>query len=249
MGGATVLQMIWRGDIEAAEGPAAQRLQQFLAMLFPVHSLWLSAAHEHPARVCEAETELMPGLPLGDVLTEELGLDVPYGAMVVVDGAGALDTAADDHEISHRLGAVTAEVLLGAIRRGVFPLRRETDALYVMACACARIVAAPDRTRIGLRPGAFREGLAVGLASYWSGSGATGSMSRGLAVGADFLTCPKLRSYLKSLDAGFSAPAPAQVEEATMPAGALRGYEGWLRALRRSVMAELDRLESREFTN
>ncbi|MGC9370093.1 MAG: hypothetical protein ACP5DX_11195 [Paracoccaceae bacterium] len=218
-----------------------------LKALLPLRTVHLTAKTGID-RVCiiPDETELMPALPLGDVLVEELELDVPYGTMVVITEAEQQPIPMSDEDISYNLGIVVGNTLLGVISRGVFPLHRESTALYVMGCSYHNMANGSGLQHLGLKPSQFRAGLAGALGAFWSGAGTSRIETSGLFLQPDFLASPKLRRYLKTLDAGFSAPPPDQVGAGLMhfPGGA-RSYEDWLGLVERAVTEKLATYQNR----
>ena len=209
--------------------------------LLPLHTVHLTAK-SGVDRVCiiPDETELMPALPLGDVLVEELGIDVPYGTMVVITEAEQQLMPMSDEDISYNLGLVVGNTLLGVISRGIFPLHCESTALYVMGCSYHNMASGSGLQHLGLKPSQFRAGLAGSLGAFWSGAGTSRIETSGLFLQPDFLACPKLRHYLKSLDAGFCGPAPEQVSAGLMHfPGGTRGYEEWLGLVEQTVSEKL----------
>ncbi|RVV96855.1 hypothetical protein EKE94_16035 [Mesobaculum littorinae] len=180
--------------------------------LVPAETLFLTATAGIGAPVVLSdEAELMPALSLGDVLAEEMDLDVSYGTLVVIEPAGI-----DPHARagSRHLGRILAEILLCVMRRGVFPLERETDALYLMACGFGRLSDTPRLSALGVRPAEFHDGLARGLGRYWSGAEATGVCETGLFSGPEALTSPETRAFLRALDPGFSVSDLSRIEAA-----------------------------------
>lgn len=230
----TLLELVWQGAIRPADGVAARQLARLLKDLLPVDCICLTATSGlRRSRVLSDETELMPALPLGDVLAEEMGLDVPYGSLVVIEEAGQAS-------VSRRLGAVVAELLLGVVRLGMFPLHRESDALYMMACAFARRGAGHP----GIDSADYRSGLAAGLGAFWTGTPDGQAEPSGLFDDPDFLENPALRAYLSRLDAGFRAPLPQDVPQdlLAIPEGVF-GYEAWAERVARAVNAAMARSE------
>lgn len=218
-----------------------------LKALLPLRAVHLTA-RTGVDRVCimPDETELMPALPLGDVLVEELGLDVPYGTMVVITEADQQPIQMPDEDMSYNLGIVVGSALLGLISRGVFPLRRESSALYVMGCSYHNMASGSGFQHLGLTPTQFRAGLAGSLGAFWSGAGTSRIETSGLFVQPDYLACPKLRRYLKTLDAGFSAPEPEQVGAALMHfPGGTRSYDEWLGLVEQAVTEKLGAYQAR----
>ncbi len=93
----SLLESIWDGSITALPAGADCRIAREITRLVRVPVLSLGASRPMgDLRVWPEALELMPGVTLGDVLAEELGLDVPYGALVVVEAtegaaAGRMD--------------------------------------------------------------------------------------------------------------------------------------------------------------
>lgn len=240
-----LLELIWQGAIAPATGHDARRVARALSAFLPLRTVMLTAsAGLDRSLLLPDTTELLPELPLGDVLAEELSLDVPRGSLVLICDAALLAGPVHDDDLSYELGMLVAEALLGVIRRGVFPLDRETDALYAMASSCHRMVGGAGFRHLGLVPAQFRAGLAAGLCTYWAGARSARSDTSGLFLRPDFLESPRLRDYLGRLDASFSAPG-------RIPAGLMLftggpcGYEAWLDRVERAVTAELRRSPAR----
>ncbi|TGD61878.1 hypothetical protein EYC08_17570 [Tabrizicola sp. WMC-M-20] len=160
----------------------------------------------HQPVVLLDSTELMPGVAAGDVVAEELGIEVPYGSVIVIDniinhairvGPGA----------SGNFGHVIGEMLLRLMAGGEFPLGAETNALYRMACACQKFFDDASHTGLGLDMRFFRTGLATALGAYWAGTGpAARYFTRPDALGS-----ANVLAYLHDLDASFRVPEPASV--------------------------------------
>ncbi|MDP5346988.1 MAG: hypothetical protein NWQ32_01170, partial [Paracoccaceae bacterium] len=97
-----LLELIWQGDIKLGIGPGARRLQRAMAALLPLRVVCLGAT-SGVDRSClmTDDAELLPELPIGDVLAEELSIDVPAGSLVVVREADLLSRPMLDDEISY----------------------------------------------------------------------------------------------------------------------------------------------------
>lgn len=236
-----LLELIWQGDIATLRGKKAQRMAGLLKALLPLRAVHLSAKAGID-RVCVMldETELMPALPLGDVLVEELGVDVPYGTIVVITEDDQQTVQATDEDMSYNLGIIVGSALLDVISRGTFPLQRESSALYLMGCSYHNMANSSGLQHLGLKPMHFRAGLAASIGAFWSGAGTSRTDTTGLFVQPDFLACPRLRSYLKTLDAGFSAPEPDQIGARLMHfPGGTRSHGEWLALVETAVMEKL----------
>ena len=84
-----LLEQIWGGAVSAWKSGEKGDIARGIAALLPVETICLSNAAPHLApRILPESTELSPGLCLGDVLAEELGLTVPFGAVIVFEEVG-----------------------------------------------------------------------------------------------------------------------------------------------------------------
>lgn len=177
---------------------------------------------------------MMPALPLGDVLVEELGVDVPYGALIV------LREASSAAPVSYDAGLIMGEILLTVLRSGMIPMARETDALFAMAASYDQIVEASGFRHTGLDRDEFRLGLAASLGAYWSGARRAGADTCGLFDRPDFLRRSELLNYLRALDACFTLSGAEAVPARLMLAqGGTRGFEAWTGEISATVAAQI----------
>ncbi|EAQ01995.1 hypothetical protein OB2597_20261 [Pseudooceanicola batsensis HTCC2597] len=198
------------------------------------HVLLTAETGRAPVEVLMDDAEMMPALPLGDVLVEELGLDVPYGALVVLRDAGS------PAPVSYDAGTILGEILLGLLRTGLFPMDRETDALFAMAASYDKLVEASGFRHSGLDGCEFRLGLAASLGAYWCGARQAGADTCGLFDRPDFLRQPELLRYLRALDASFSLTDAEAVPARLMLAqGGTRGFDDWMQHVGQVVSAEI----------
>jgi len=80
-----LLENIWKGDIKAAQSRKLLQIKHLLGLILPLRIVCLSTSSAMTcSRIVSEETELLPNLPLGDVLVEELSINVPLGSMVVI---------------------------------------------------------------------------------------------------------------------------------------------------------------------
>ncbi|MBB05916.1 MAG: hypothetical protein CML03_10425 [Pseudooceanicola sp.] len=235
MGQDRLLEDIWVGRIRATRNNEGKILSRQLRALVPVHHVLLSA-QETVDRVAVRtdDTEMMPALPLGDVLAEELKIDVPYGALVILRDAGS------SGPLSYDAGMMLGEVLLTVLRSGLFPMARETDALFAMAASYDQLVEASGFRHTGMDSEEFRLGLAASLGAYWSGARRAGADTCGLFDRPDFLRRPELMRYLRALDASFTQTRAENVPARLMLAqGGTRGFEDWMQDVGRVVAAQI----------
>lgn len=230
-----VLENIWTGRIRAARGGSATDLSRQLRALLPVHHVLLTAeACVDRVSVMLDDAELMPALPLGDVIVEELGVDVPYGALVILRDAGSTGP------VSYDAGLILGDVLLNLMRTGLFAMDRETDALFAMAASYDKLVEASGFRHSGLDRTEFRTGLAASLGAYWSGVRNAGADTTGLFDRPDFLRRPELPRYLRALDASFSCTGADDIPTRLMlPVGGTRPFDEWVQHVGQVVSAEI----------
>lgn len=215
-----VLRSVWQGDVRPGDSTSARGFARAFQDIIQVRTLPLRLAGQSAPVVMAEDVELMPALPLGDVLAEELGLDVPYGTLVVLlpeDGPCATGRTG----LSRALGMAVAETLLLAIVQSGLPVDRQTDALYICAHAAARLTATAALHRRGVDRPAFGLGLAAGLAGFWRAGPLALVDEAALFARPDFLWSPDLAAHLQRLDPAFTAPDPARI-----PGDLLRVSEG-----------------------
>ncbi|MWD28458.1 hypothetical protein E0K89_013315 [Aquicoccus sp. SCR17] len=232
-----MLELVWEGAVQPAEGRGAARLRRLLKAMLPVRIVCLSAATGiDRVTVLPDELEVMPALPLGDVIAEELPVEVPYGSLLLICDADVFQPEPTDAELSYDLGIAVGQTLLTVLRRGIFPLERENEALYVMACAFDRMAQGTALQHLGMVSGEFSKGLAGVLAGYWSGSRLGGTERGGLFLRPGCLGSPELRSYLRTLDPTFAAPAHGRVPAGLLAfPGGTRSFQDWLERVRVTV--------------
>gem|GEM_PF-4270135 len=80
-----LIAQIWGGDLSEGESLQGSPLAGLLESLMDVQVITLASDAEmkRPIAVME-ETEILDGASLGDVLSEEMGIEVPYGALILV---------------------------------------------------------------------------------------------------------------------------------------------------------------------
>lgn len=114
-----LLQGIWDGTItvlpDGQKGPVAEALMRIVSV--PTVSL-ASRMSLGGVRLLPESTELLPGASLGDVLVEELGIEVPYGAIVVLEDESAAPAGeVDDGRLRILIERALLDVVLPADSR------------------------------------------------------------------------------------------------------------------------------------
>ncbi len=229
-----ILELVWQGAVRPMSVTESSRLRRVFKAMLPMRIVCLAAAAGvSRISVLSDELEVMPALPLGDVIDEELGIDVPYGSLLVLCDEDSVTQPMAYEDLSFDMGTAVGKVLLTVLRRGIFPLERENEALYVMACAFDRMARTSEMQNLGLIPGEFSKALAGTLGAYWAGSQLMPQDRCGMIPDCGYLASPELRQYLMMLDPGFAAPAYGQVPSGLLAfSGGPRSFPEWLEQVR-----------------
>lgn len=205
-----LLRSIWREDVRVGDNATSRAFARGFQDIIQVRTLPLRIAGTEAPVVMAEDTELMPGLPLGDVLAEELELDVPYGTLVVMlpETGPCKDMP---HGLSRAFGQAVADTLLLAVVQSGLPVDRQTEALYYCAHAAARMTACAALHRRGIDRRAFGLGLGIGLSGFWRNGALSLPEPAEIFTRPDFLWTSELVAYLRRLDPAFSAPDPAAI--------------------------------------
>ena len=109
-----LLTQIWGGAIEIDRSADKTALSALVTSLVsvPVVALTSTADLKRPVAVMES-SDLMDGVSLGDILAEELGIEVPYGAMVLIQPKSAAQgTDLSAKKLGEFLGRVLLDVAI-----------------------------------------------------------------------------------------------------------------------------------------
>lgn len=235
-----ILELIWSGDVRSTPQSASGQLHDILGALLPVHFVPLSVdSGVERFHIVPETRQLLPEVSLGDVLVEELGLDVPVGALVLLQDAALMGATVSNEDLSYDIGLLVGEVLINVMRSGIFAISRELDALYVLAASYCSIANETGLQDLGLVPARFCAGLGASLCAYWVGARTARDPSIGQFLYTDFLSCPRLLSYLALLDSNFTRPPRMHVGR-MRPAEGACSFDVWLGAMRAAVLAKLD---------
>lgn len=234
------LEMIWQEAVRPADPAATASFKGLIDALLPVKSVLLSADHGvDSVAVIPDEVELMPALSLGDVLVEELQIDVPYGSLAILCEQSFLDGCVDSASVSRAVGMAVGQTLLTVLRQGAFPLERENEALFVLASAYDQVARSPEFEQLGLIYITFSAGLASVVGMYWSGARDCAATSHPFKQ-PGCLGQVATRRYLTLLDPGFRAPEYAQIPATLLsfPQGCFR-FDDWVQTLTKAVTGAL----------
>jgi len=166
----TLLEGIWEGSVIPTQSRLSKEIRRLLKLMFPLHTVCLSANSAVTcSHIIPEETELLPALPLGDILAEELSENIPRGSMIVVLKERDCKAAMSKSDISFQLGLIIGDVLLGIVGEGIFPLQYETEALRVMANSYCSLAESLERKQKKICSTSFHNGLSQSVSEYWNG--------------------------------------------------------------------------------
>lgn len=191
--GQHVLDLIWDNSVAMPDPEISQEFLSLFSRILPVRSAPLMAggACRQP-HVMSDNLELAAGLPLGDVLVEELPLELCYDTLVVFLPKG-------QRNLGGLLGGAVAESLILALSMGDVPFERETEALHALAQAALRRAGELAAAGARLDVAGFHQGLAQALGRHWM-------VDPSVIALPEFLTSPALLAHLAQLDPGFVPP-------------------------------------------
>ncbi|MGE4326594.1 MAG: hypothetical protein AB7E21_10860 [Pseudodonghicola sp.] len=143
-----LLEQIWGDAIEYRAPADMSPLAKLLSALLTVPTVALvSHAGVARAHALMESAELLPGASLGDVLVEELGIDIPHDAVVLIEPVAS----AEAEEVSgNALGQDLGHILIELASTGHSPLIRP-EAFAVAGAETGRAASRPiarDFTRI-----------------------------------------------------------------------------------------------------
>ncbi|MDC0739453.1 hypothetical protein N6L24_14285 [Cognatishimia sp. SS12] len=137
---------IWGGAISEEETKIVSPLCGVLGSLMnaPVIPLALQSDGALPHAFLEA-TEVLPGVSLGDMLAEELALDIPYGAVILLQPRGF--ACVQDYS-GAKLGEILGQVVLNMSQESRLADADAAEFEHLGALAQATGVMVPGASRL-----------------------------------------------------------------------------------------------------
>lgn len=227
-----VLSVLWSGGASAVGDGEAGTFAQLLRALSPVRAMLVATeGGALEERVLLDDMEIMPSLSIGDIMAEELNLQVPYGTVIAFVPEAAMQDCAPPSVRGESLGKLLGQIILEAVNRGSFPMESEIGMIFRLA-ATAVSTAVHLETRTGqISSSAFECAVAAtlhrGLAGHESREkNLTLAAVRDLyAPGAVTTTGPPLMSFFPmSFDNWIASISP--VAEQDDPAAG-QDFESW----------------------
>lgn len=198
--GRQVLNLVWENRVALAEQEFDAVFGRLFTSILPVRHAALVMTNGSNLTVAMSDgLEVAAGLPLGDVLVEELPLDLPYDSLV-------LFLPREISCISQLLGGAVAETILLTLGSCALPLERETEALYTMAHAATLRAEELATAGAQIEMSAFCRGMGDSLSRHWLADRPGCAMAPSAFHQKDFLRSGQVLGYLPQLDPGFTPP-------------------------------------------
>lgn len=216
-----LLHAIWTGDVTPVPSSQTHALFDLVGALCNAQ-LVLIEVPSGPlcGRVFHETAELLPDLPVADVLEEELDMCVPKGGTVVCLSQDVLGAGCDPKALSTALGAVAAQIIVDAVQMSAAPVMDERGEMRKQADILMSVVRSIALSHASIDAAVFKNALARGFAFALEGAMAAhltdatlterfvpemgGAVSFASPRDAGFWTCAGLAT-----PANTAAPAPA----------------------------------------
>jgi hypothetical protein len=206
------VQNIWNGEITATLNDGSNPLDRLLKPLLPVNTVCLSMKDCKQTLVWSDRKEVMPGITVGDLISEEMNIDVPYGTMVIIHDSNL--PLASMEEASYAVGRIVGAALVFAACSAKVGVARENEALYIMSVCYSEIVQSEFLRSIGLGIEHFHLGLGSALRAFWIGTDSGASDRSGIFLNWQFLNTGQLLNFLRNLDPTFTPPKRGRIKSA-----------------------------------
>ncbi len=233
-----IISNFMRGEYKTVVGYERTPIARFLQALIPIDTVGIIGPVGSRPMVASDRMELAPGLSLGDIIDEELGLNVSYGTIVISLSEGMYHPQAGE-DISYQVGFIIGEAIISIVSKGLFSLEDENEAIFIMASSYAKISESFFLRDLGLKSADFKLGLGASLGKFWSGT--TSDQISSIFLRPDFLETLEVRQYLTALGGSFSAPMFTEVpRRIMMMTASIRSEGDWLTVTRVQVSAQLE---------
>ncbi len=226
--GDKLLTMIWQDQVTLPEAQTAKVFAKSFTNIIPVPVTILQVEGDLDSVLVLSEAvELMPALPLGDVLAEELDLDIPHDTFVIL--LPARETISSARMLSCDLGSAVGQALIHAVENSGPLTEFETESLFMMAHSAARLATVTALRECGVDSPGFALGLGDVLADHWRRERRIGFMQIMAQGRSDFLWQPELKLRLEASDPGAKLPEPVSIPGDLIRCGTKRiGLSEWL---------------------
>lgn len=198
------VQRIWDGSITPTLADGSNPIDRLLKPLLPVKTVCLSMDDCKQTMVWSDRDPILPGATMGDLVGEELDINVPYGTMIILHNSKLAHAPLT--EVSYAVGRIVGSALIRAALSAKVGTERENEALYTMSVCYSQIVQSEFLRNIGLDVAHFHFGLGSALRSFWIGTDNGAADRSGIFLNPDFLENGSLRTYLRKLDPSFAPP-------------------------------------------
>ncbi len=156
-----LLNSIWSGDTIVARENNAPQIQGLIGEIFPMDSILLRVP-DGPlcGRVFRDDAEVLPSLPIGDVIAEEFAVDVPHGTLIICCSDGLLSGDCGADHCSSWLAHICAEIILDTVLLGNYRIEAENEVFSILASDALSSALTSQVTSIGFDASLFGKALA-----------------------------------------------------------------------------------------
>ncbi|SEN26570.1 hypothetical protein SAMN04488011_103209 [Palleronia pelagia] len=162
----TLLHALWDGAVRPCAPCRAETFDRLLSHFVPVNCVLLTIDDTMAQpRALSEDTNLVSGITLGDAVAEELDVDVPYGAVILIRHEAAID------DLSHAAGQAVAELAIAMVARAPLPAARRDAVLMELASLYALKAEGAAARALGLDPVSFCKGMSDLFRAHWSRAG------------------------------------------------------------------------------
>lgn len=130
----SLLTSIWSGETTLAGGNQTTQIRRLIGEIFPIHSIILRVPEgDLCGRVFRDDAEVLPSLPIGDVIAEEFATDVPHGTLIICCSDKLLSEDCSASVCSARLADICSEIILDSVLLGNYQIETETEVFHLLA--------------------------------------------------------------------------------------------------------------------
>ncbi|WP_020041294.1 hypothetical protein [Salipiger mucosus] len=235
----TFKHLLWSNDIQFA-GPAYKsRAGRMFSVIMPIPLIRLASKDAKNWVSLHEAHEVERLLPAGDMVDEELDIDVPQESLVVVENPKVTERATASNA-SYQVGHMVAQVLNRLVSIGDFGVTRETTALYGLATYFVNKSRCDFCEDVGIKPNDFCMGMASELARTWSGAKSVSQDPSGFFLRPNFLETSDFCEYLSEVDPSFVKLHNLQYPESRLGEQDTQSGVRWTRKMIELVRHDLD---------
>lgn len=222
----TILSHIWNGRITGMPKNTTSPVERILKTLLPVKTTVLLMEDCDQTLLLSDRAEMVEGLPLGDIVEQELDVLCRSGSLVVIHDKNLGLSGTED--VSYAIGRIVGQAMIMAVQSDSVDISRENEALYIMSACYSKVAQTQFLRDIGLQVEHFHFGLASALRSFWVGAKSASQDPSDIFVNYNFLESAAFHRYMRDLDPSFAPPKWSVINSSMiMFAETDRSFQDW----------------------